>query len=119
MEELDMAEQTSLRAKFKTALKSWDREAIKEKLETDPRWVERGIVAIFKQQTDDEKQTFSTRHHNSRGFNSWAAGSGTYMANWIISGRRLNTKFLAKAKKICLAHVAQLTKIANGELERL
>ena len=39
------------------------------------------------------------------------------MANWVMSGRKLTGDHLAKARKICLKHSGQLTKIANGEWE--
>jgi len=95
---------------------TWTREQIIDKLWTDKYWVERGIVALFKQQTADEQEAENTKYHNGRGFNSWAAGPGTYYAKWVLSGRHLSGQYVEKARKICLKHIGQLVKIANGEL---
>ena len=80
------------------------------------RAVERGILAIYTYQTIDEQSAGTTKHSNGVGFTGWAAHSGSYYARWIQSGRALSGRHLEKARKICLHHVKQLTKIANKEM---
>jgi hypothetical protein len=95
--------------------KTWTRTEIEEMINGNDRAVERAMVAIWERQTADEQETQDTRHHNGRGFAAWSARSGTYYAEWIMSGRRLTGKHLVKARKIALHHAGQLTRIANGE----
>jgi len=93
----------------------WTREAIETLISTNPRAVERAMVAIWERQTADEQATDATRHHNGIGFSGWTARSGSYYARWVTTGRRLTGKHLDKARRIALHHAAQLTRIANGE----
>ena len=86
-------------------------------LRASDKAVERGIVRLNQLQTEDERQAHATKYDNMRGFQSCYANQGTYMANWVLSGRKLDGRFLEKARKICLKHSRQLTAIANGELE--
>ena len=95
--------------------KTWTRTEIEEMLNAHDRAVERAMVAIWERQTADEQETQGTRHHNGRGFAAWSAKSGTYYAEWIMSGRRLTGKHLVKARRIALHHAGQLTDFANGE----
>jgi hypothetical protein len=95
--------------------KTWTRTEIEEMINGNDRAVERAMVAIWERQTADEQETQDTRHHNGRGFAAWSARSGTYYAEWIMSGRRLTGKHLVKARKIALHHAGQLSRIANGE----
>lgn len=90
---------------------------IDEILNRSDRAVEVGICRLNQLQTADERQQQTTKYHNNVGFQSCYARSGTYMANWVMSGRKLTGKHLEKARKICLKHSRQLTDIANGELE--
>lgn len=93
--------------------KTWLRSEIESLLTINNRAVEKGIVAIFERQTEDEKASETTNHHNNIGFCGWAAKNGTYYAKWVLSGRTLSGKHLDKARKIALHHAGQLTNIAN------
>jgi hypothetical protein len=95
--------------------KTWTREAIENLIRTNPRAVERAMVAIWERQTADEQSTDTTRHSNGIGFSGWTARSGSYYAGWVRSGRSLTGKHLDKARRIALHHAGQLTRIANGE----
>jgi hypothetical protein len=97
------------------AQKTWTRTAIETLINTNDRAVERAMVAIWERQTRDEQTAETTRHHNGIGFSGWTAKSGTYFARWVLSGRHLTGRHLAKARKIALHHAGQLTRIANGE----
>lgn len=41
---------------------------IKGKLATDDRWLLRGLLAIYKKQTEDEQRSSTTKEHNGVGF---------------------------------------------------
>lgn len=95
--------------------KTWTKEQIAELLK-QPRAVERGIVAIFNKQTEDEKTADETKHHNKRGFTGSDARRGSYYAKWILSGRHLTGGHEVKARKMLTKYIGQLTKIANKEM---
>ena len=99
---------------METTNKVWTEAAIIALLQSNNRAVERGILAIFARQTEDEKSTECTRHENSRGFSAADARSGSYMARWISSGKRLDGKFLDKARKMAVKYRKQLVEVANG-----
>ena len=90
----------------------WTPEAIKEKLLTNQTWLERAIVAIYEKQTASERATEATLIRNDIGFNAVDAHTGSYMAKWIKSGKRLSGKFLDKARKMMPKYAVQLAAIA-------
>lgn len=96
--------------------KTWTRAQIENLLNERNEAVERGIVALFQRQTEDEQVSETTNHNNNRGFCGWAARNGTYYAKWVLSNRHLTGKHLDKARKIALHHAGQLTDIANGKM---
>jgi hypothetical protein len=81
------------------------------------------MVALFARQTNDEQASQSTKHHNGRGFNAFDAGTGSYFAKWILSGRQLTGRHLEKARRVALRYVRQLASIAAnrtaGEVEHV
>lgn len=99
-------------------MKTWTREQIDHILSTQDLAVERGIVQLYKLQTDDEKRSESTRLNNGVGFNSSSAGRGTYYAKWVLSGRHLTGVHLLRARSIALRHSRQLVDIANENEKR-
>lgn len=88
------------------------------KLSSNNIWVERAIVALFKRQTEDEKNMGATVHLNSVGFNACDANVGSYMAKYVMSGRNLSGKWLEKARKMAIKYRKQLQAIANEKLSR-
>lgn len=95
--------------------KKWTRSEIETLLSTNPRAVERGLVAIWNRQTQDEKSASDVKHHNGIGFAASTARRGSYLAKWVSSGRTLTGKHLENGRKITMLHAGQLTCIANGE----
>jgi len=89
---------------------------IKQMLLNSNHAVERGIVAIWKRQTEDEKAAEQTRKKNNIGFSAFHARRGTYYANWINSGRHLSGKHVDLGRKLILHYTNQLTKISNKEV---
>lgn len=92
---------------------SWTKERILEKLEQFPKWVERGIVAIYEKQTNEEQATENTRYYNNVGFSAFHAKQGSYYAKWILSGKHLSGPHLHKARKMIKHYAQQLVDIAN------
>ena len=94
----------------------WTREQIKEKLETDDQWLCRGLLAIYKKQTENEKANEVTNQRNGVGFSRIDAMFLTSLAkNFTKWGR------LTKGQKFCLRksmlkYSGQLSRIANKEI---
>jgi hypothetical protein len=97
----------------------WTREEVNALLDRNPRAVERGIVRLYIRQEATERSQGQTVKQNGIGFNAFWAGSGTYYARWILSGRQLSGGHLEKARKCCRLHSAQLTAYANGDVTPL
>lgn len=93
-------------------------EQVKHKLSTDDRWVERAIVVLFERQTQAEKASRTTLVNNQQGFNAFDAKTGSYMANWILSGNKLSGRYLTRARTMVQKYAIQLTGIAIAK-ERL
>lgn len=93
-------------------------EQVKQKLATSDAWVERAIVVLFERQTQAEKASEATLVRNDRGFNAFDAKTGTYMANWILSGNKLSGRYLTRARTMTMKYAIQLTGIALAK-ERL
>lgn len=74
-------------------------EAIKEKLETDNRWLIRGLVAIFQRQTEDEQRQDSTNHLNGVGFNGSDAPFLSVMARRAIDRTKVDPRNMEAVKK--------------------
>lgn len=91
----------------------WTVESIVTLLQSNDRAVERGILAIYNRQTQDEKSTDTTRHTNNVGFSGADASRGSYYARWIMSGRHLTGEHLSKARAIALKYRGQLLQIAT------
>jgi hypothetical protein len=94
-----------------------NRDQIKSLLMSDNRAVEKGIVAIFHRQTEDEKCDNATHHTNGRGFNYKDADYGSYLARWVINGRHLTGKHLAAARRMCCLYSRQLEEISADKLK--
>jgi hypothetical protein len=99
------------------------RDEINALLRSNDRACEVGVYRIYQLQTEDEKQSDSTKHDNGVGFAARDAEFGSSLARqveqnrMIGKGRRtLSSKQLAGARKLCLRYSRQLTAIANGEL---
>jgi hypothetical protein len=96
----------------------WTKEEIREKLKTDDRWLFRGLLAIYRLQTEDEKNDKATRHYNGIGFNGVNADFLSTAAE-----RRMNPNFKFSRKyrdairRAMLKYSGQLAKIANGKID--
>lgn len=94
----------------------WTRAQIMAAIETNPNWLERGIVAIYNKQVQDEKRDETTKYHNRVGFRPNDAKRLSYYAKWIISGHHISGHHVNIAKVRMRKYCRQLAKIANGEI---
>lgn len=99
-------------------MKTWNKEEIRNLLIESDKAVERGILAIFDKQTNDEQRVGDTRHVNNVGFSGAHANPGSYYAKWILSGKKLNGPFLGKSRKLILHYTRQLAEIATEKEAR-
>lgn len=100
----------------------WTREQIEGLLKTNPIFVERSIVELFRRQTEDEKQINNATHTNLKGFNKPDARRMTIYAKSIIKrrkerdeGNRLDEWQMKDAHKRIMKYAGQLAKIANDK----
>ena len=84
-------------------------------LETNNKAVERGILAIYENQTQSEKRAEKTIESNNIGFNGVDARLGTYYAKYLLSGKHLSGEHLNKARKLIRKYTGQLLDIAKGK----
>jgi hypothetical protein len=97
----------------------WTKDEILARIAADPRWVERGILALYRRQTRDERRDGITRYDNDLGFCGFDARAGSSYARLIEgsrqpTGQRLFGRKLTSARRICAKHVGQLVAEANG-----
>ena len=89
-----------------------DVETIREKITSDPRWVERAILALYRRQTAYEQQALRTRDKNDRGFSKPDGHLMGSYARWLLSGKHLDEEHLKKAYAIMKKYARQLSLIA-------
>lgn len=68
-------------------------------LETNDQAVARALVVLYERQTEDEKVSENTRHHNNRGFRPCHARMGTSMAKFYLRNGFLSPKQVAYWRK--------------------
>jgi hypothetical protein len=96
--------------------KKWNKEEIRSNLETDDRWLFRGITAIYARQTADEQATNSTNCENGMGFNGADAEYMSSIAQQVIHLNFLTPKQKAIARNKMLKYAGQLARIANKKI---
>lgn len=95
----------------------WTKEAIREKIMTDDKWLIRGLLAIYRHQTDSEKNAGQTHEENGVGFNGVDSAILSDMAKQYITRDFLTTRQIAIVRDKMKKYAGQLTKIANGEIK--
>lgn len=85
------------------------------KLDENPRWVEKAVVAIFNRQTNDEQRTNSTNNNNSMGFNGLDAEFGSSLAKAILKYGKLTPNQAGYARKIIGKYWKQLIEVAEAK----
>jgi hypothetical protein len=77
--------------------------------------LERAILRIDERQTADERSAGETRYSNGIGWSGSDAAVGTYMANYIRSGRTLSGAWRGRAMTLAFKYRGQLADIANAK----
>lgn len=102
-------------------------ELIKSKIETNDRWLLKGLLVIFERQTTEEQTSMSVREHNGVGFTGFDAEFMTSIAQQLIQ-KGLQEDIADKTKKILASQYltpAQLVVLRNkmkkyaGQLQRI
>lgn len=103
---------------------------IKSNIEQDDRWLFRAVIAIFNRQTNDEKNSESTKHNNSVGFNGVDANIMSSFAKQILIWNRhvkagtnrydkpLSDKQLRIARRTMMKYSGQLARISKANAQR-
>jgi len=91
----------------------WNKQNILALLAKDNKAVERGILAIYNKQTEDEQASDATRWLNGVGFSGVDAEFGSSLAKNIQKWGKLTDKQLPWARKIIFKYAQQLANIAN------
>lgn len=117
-------------------LNIWSKGDVLDLIESNDVAAMRGVCALFRRQTEDEKTHDDAKHLNGRGFSATTAKAGSELAkwmtrgeldgkmrrsvggamqfgNWADSGRRVWRKRINVCKEICRTHASQLAEIAN------
>lgn len=77
------------------------------------RAVIRGVIAIYKRQTDDEKNSDATKHSNNMGFCANDASIMSLYAKQILEYGGLSDLQLKEARRRIIRYTRQLAEIAE------
>ena len=88
-------------------------ERIRKLLKENDMAVKRGIVAIYRRQTDEEKCTDATRLHNGIGFSAYDAPFLSSLAKQLLDGKELSPKQMAIGRNKICRYAGQLASIAE------
>ena len=91
--------------------------ALQSKLSTDVRWAQRGLLAIFRNQTEDEKVAADVKHHNSMGFRCMDSIILTSFANQLQQRGTLSTKQMSIVHKLMPKYARQLMKFYGEAIQ--
>lgn len=97
--------------------KVWSGEMIRNLLLRNPNAVLKGVVALYKLQTAEEKAYMHTNESNGVGFSAFDAPYMTKKAEKIIHKRGLTKMEVANLRVKLLKYSSQLAKIANKEIK--
>ena len=95
----------------------WTKEGIRGMLNSNDRWLQRGLLAIYKLQTADERTHRFTKHTNGIGFNKRDAKFLSSLAESLREYGRLTPRQTKACRKVMAKYAGQLAKIANGEVQ--
>jgi hypothetical protein len=93
----------------------YTKEFIQEKLGSDPRWMERGLVVLYGFQTEDEQDSGGTRWENNMGFNSSDSRYLTYCSKYVLNGGHLSGKHLIKCGKMLPKYWRQIQRVIESK----
>ena len=94
--------------------KIWSKDEIRENMQSSDKWLIRGLLAIYKGQTETEQEQFQTIEHNGIGFNGFDAEFLTSVAQQVLERRTLTANQVSAVRRAMLKYSGQLAKIANA-----
>ncbi len=89
------------------------KEMVRHNLENSNEWLVRGLIAIFRKQTETEKASEQTHLHNAVGFNSSDAMILTSYSKQWLSKSWLSDKQLVIIRRKLRKYSTQLVRIAR------
>lgn len=95
----------------------WKKENMQELLDTNDRAVERGLVAIYRLQTDGERASRTTTNSNNVGFSAFDAEFLSEIAEKCIRWRGLTPGQIRAVRPKVRRYWRQLCDIANAKQE--
>lgn len=102
------------------------KEQIIHLLQVNDKAVIRALIVLNERQTEDEKKSEQTKHHNGRGFRPCHARMGTSMANWYSQNHYLSARQIAywraldKTGKMRIAiYAGQLLEVAMAKQSKV
>ena len=96
--------------------KIWTADEIKNNILNNDVWAVRGLLAIYKYQTEMEKKAKETLIHNNVGFNGADGKMLSSLAQFYLNKNYLTDKQMYILRKRMLKYAGQLAKIANNML---
>ena len=91
--------------------------ALQSKLSTDVRWAQRGLLAIFRNQTEDEKVAADVKHHNQMGFRCMDSIILTSFANQLQRRGSLSPKQMQIVHRLMPKYARQLMKFYGEAIQ--
>jgi hypothetical protein len=92
-------------------------EALQHKLRSDVRWAQRALLAIYRNQTEDEKVAADVKHHNSMGFRCMDSIILTSFANQLQQRGSLSPKQMSIVHKLMPKYARQLMKFYGDAIQ--
>ena len=90
------------------------KEQLREKFNTDYRWLFRGVLAVNMQQTADERVQENVKYHNNRGFTPADAKFLCSIAKSILKGWGLSQKQIFITRKKMQKYAGQCLNLAKA-----
>jgi hypothetical protein len=91
--------------------------ALQSKLSTDVRWAQRGLLAIYRNQTADEQRAANVTHDNGMGFRCMDSIILTSFANQLQTRGSLTPKQMNVVFKLMPKYARQLMKFYGEAIQ--
>jgi hypothetical protein len=90
---------------------------LQAKLAVDAKWAQRALLAIFKNQTEDEKTDSSVKYHNGMGFRAVDSYILTSFANQLQTRGFLTPKQMVIVLRKMPVYARQLMKFHGEKIQ--
>lgn len=97
----------------------WTADEVRYRLLHDDRWLIRGLMALYRQQTIAERQTKTHLERNGRGFSPFDVAILSTIAAYCMVKHGVTGDMIVVLRRTLPKYAGQLAKIANGEIEDL